>query len=65
MIISLVAAGVEVEIADGGRTGGLEVDDVQEGVTGDWLPGAIAAADAEEGARCVQPNFSDVLRCDS
>ena len=61
MIVGLVAAGIKVEVADARGAGGLEVDDVQEGVAGDGLPGTIAVAHAEEGARRVELYFSDIL----
>ena len=61
VIVGLVAAGIKVEVADARGAGGLEVDDVQEGVAGDGLPGAIAVAHAEEGARRVELYFPDIL----
>ena len=62
VIVGLVAAGIKVEVADARGAGGLEVDDVQEGVAGDGLPGAVAVAHAEEGARRVELYFPDILK---
>ena len=61
VIVGLVAAGIEVEVSDARGAGGLEVDDVQEGVAGDGLSGTVAVADAEECARCIELHFPDVL----
>ena len=61
VIVGFVAAGIEIEVADARGAGGLEVDDVQEGVAGDGLPGTVAVAHAEEGARRVELYFPYVL----
>ena len=61
MIVGLVAARVEVEVSDAGGAGGLEVDDVQEGVAGDGLPGTVAVAHAEECASRVELRLTNVL----
>ena len=61
VIVGLVAAGIEVEVADARGAGGLEVDDVQEGVAGDGLPGTVAVAHAEEGARRIELYLPNIL----
>ena len=61
VIVGLVAAGIKIEVSDARGAGGLEVDDVQEGVAGDGLSGTVAVAHAEECARRVELYFPDVL----
>ena len=61
VIVGLVAAGIEVEVSDARGAGGFEVDDVEEGVAGGGLPGTVAVAHAEEGARRVELYFPDIL----